>query len=221
MKKGVVIDVDLVPVFAFFPQKQLQFYPEVWNNINHPKWLLKHGRERQTRISDALLSKRFFIVPKPTEVDSQWRLDFHDAEIELIKDFGIAKPVIKSLKLFRDSNPELKSSNRHNRLASYHLKTIIMDMIRNHPEDDWRQGNEAEYFLRALKHLMKKLDEQKIEYFFDPSSNLLSKLNPAVILEMTNFLKKVIPKLEESMNTVECKNVWLKYFSKENCNFIH
>ena len=221
MKKGVVIDVDLVPVFAFFPQKQLQFYPEVWNNINHPKWLLKHGRERQTRISDALLSKRFFIVPKPTEVDSQWRLDFHDAEIELIKDFGIAKPVIKSLKLFRDSNPELKSSNRHNRLASYHLKTIIMDMIRNHPEDDWRQGNEAEYFLRALKHLMKKLGEQKIEYFFDPSSNLLSKLNPAVILEMTNFLKKVIPKLEESMNTAECKNVWLKYFSKENCNFIH
>ena len=68
---------------------------------------------------------------------------------------------------------------------------------------------------------MKKLDKQKIEYFFDPSSNLLSKLNPAVILEMTNFLKKVIPKLEESMNTVECKNVWLKYFSKGNCNYIH
>ena len=94
-------------------------------------------------------------------------------------------------------------------------------MIKNNPEDEWRQGNEADYFLRALKHLVKKLDEKKIEYFFDANSNLLSKLNPVVIIEMKNFLKKVIPQLENSMNTVECKTVWLKYFKNGNCNFIH
>ena len=211
------IDIDLVPVFAFFPEKQLKGYPQVWTNIDNPEWLQKHGRERRQKISNALMNKRFFIVPKPTQLESQWRLDFHDAEIELIKDFGIAKPVIKSLKLFRDCNVELKSSSRQDRLASYYLKTIVMEMIKNHPEDDWRQGREAEYFLKALKYLMKKLNDKKIEYFFDGNSNLLSKLPRTVVLDMENFLKKVIPQLEMSQNTDQCKSVWLKYFNNGNC----
>ena len=154
------------------------------------------------------MKSQFFLVPKPSAIESQWRLDFHDTEIEVIKDMGCAKPVIRFLKLFRDSNRPLKP------LVSYWLKTIVMDMIRTYPDDDWRQGDEAEYFMKSLKHLLGKLEKRNIDYFFDSTSNMLaSKVKPATIVDMKNYLEKAITHLEKSENTPECKTTWLKYFN--------
>ena len=203
---GGPIDIDLVPVFRFKPE-QLEFYKNVWQNINHPNWAQKHQKGRRNKINEAL-KKPFFLVPKPSDIASQWRLDFHDTEIEIIKDMGVAKPVIKFLKLFRDSNPPLKP------IVSYWLKTIVMDMVRTYPDDDWRQGEEAEYFLKSLHHLLEKLKQQNIDYFFDRTSNMLaSKLKPATIIDMKNYLEKAITGLEKSANTPECKIIWLEYFN--------
>ena len=92
------IDIDLVPVFPFFPQN-LQFYGKIWNNIHNPQWL--DGRPRTYRNTvETALGNEFFIVPKPSsKLDSEWRLDFHDAEIKIIDNVGCAKPVIKFLKV--------------------------------------------------------------------------------------------------------------------------
>ena len=209
---GEIIDIDLVPVFRFLPE-HLSFYKNVWQNVHQPAWAQKHQKGRSERINEAL-KKRFFLVPKPSQLPSQWRLDFHDTEIEILKDFGCAKPVIKSLKLFRDCNPQLKS------IVSYWLKTIVMDMIRNYPEDDWLQGQEAEYFLKSLKHLLEKLKKKNIDYFFDNTSNMLAnKVKPATVFDMAKYLEKVINNLEDTKNTPECKATWLKYFSLvKDCN---
>ena len=173
-------------------------------------WLQKLQRTHRERITKALKSK-FFLVPKPSCLDSQWRLDFHDTEIEIIKDMGCAKPVIKSLKLFRDSNPQLE------KLASYCLKTIVMNMIRSNPDDDWKQGTEAEHFLKALNNLLTALERRKISYFFNENSNLLSKLKPSTLTDMANYLKKAIKAMEDSQKTSNCRNVWLKYFNEVTC----
>ena len=118
MENMDIIDVDLVPVFTFKPEL-LKFYPEIWNNIHEPKWLNGHTNDFKKDVNTAL-AKHFLIVPKPLEGSSAWRLDFHDAEIQIIKSKQCAKPVIKLLKLFRDgSRAQIMKP-----LFSYSLKTI-------------------------------------------------------------------------------------------------
>ena len=97
-------------------------------------------------------------------------------------------------------------------LSSYSLKTIVMDMIRNDPLDDWAPAEEAQHFLKALKHLELKLQQGKIGYFFDNSSNILWKVNQVQLSNMENFLKNAIKDLENSQGTPNCKTKWTKYF---------
>lgn len=210
LESGSDLDIDLVPVFAFKPN-ELEFYDNVYANIDTsnggPQWLQGRGKNFQKTVKTAL-KHDFYIVPKPSnQMESEWRLDFHDAETKIIENFQCAKPVIKFLKLFRTCNSPLK------KLSSYSLKTVVMDMIRNDPHDDWRESEQAEHFLQALKHLLKLLENQKINYFFDASSNILWKdVKPVQVMNMVNFLKKAIEKLETSANTADCKKVWMQYF---------
>ena len=118
MENMDIIDVDLVPVFSFKPEL-LTFYREIWNNIHEPKWLNGHTNDFKKDVN-AALAKHFLIVPKPLEGSSAWRLDFHDAEIQIIKSKQCAKPVIKLLKLFRDCSVQQIMKP----LFSYALKTI-------------------------------------------------------------------------------------------------
>ncbi len=89
------------------------------------------------------LKKEFFVVPKPRTSDdpTEWRLDFHDPEKEIIGNKGCAKMVIKLLKLF-------KSKNNLN-TSSYLLKSIIMDLVRKNPSWDWEEDSLAFYFLEV------------------------------------------------------------------------
>ena len=92
----------MVPVFAFNP-KELAFYGRIWSNIDTseggPHWLQRHQSKFQKDVH-ITLSNKFFIVPKPSaNLDSEWRLDFHDPEIKIIDNIGCAKPVIKFLKV--------------------------------------------------------------------------------------------------------------------------
>ena len=102
----------------------------------------QHTSGFKSRIQTAL-KKEFFVVPKPsTSKDpAEWRLDFHDAEKEIIGNKGCAKMVIKLLKLF-------KAKNNFNP-SSYLLKSIIMDMIRQEPTWDWEQKEVATYFIKV------------------------------------------------------------------------
>ena len=101
LEDGQTIDIDLAPVFAFNP-KNLASYERIWRNINTseggPHWLREHQSKFQRAVRTDLV-KEFFIVPKPSaNLDSEWRLDFHDPEIKIIDNIGCAKPVIKFLK---------------------------------------------------------------------------------------------------------------------------
>ena len=62
-----------------------------------------------------------------------------------------------------------------------------MDMIRNYPKDDWAPAEEAEHFLKALKHLQIKLEQGKIDYFFDNKSNILWKQGNVKQVQLQNM----------------------------------
>ena len=117
LENGSTIDIDIVPVFALKPEQLKSCYPRVWSNIgtehNGPHWLQTHARHFQAAVRIAL-QEEFFVVPKPSPagIEREWRLDFHNAEKKIIDNKGVAKPVIKILKLFRSNNAPLKSLSR-------------------------------------------------------------------------------------------------------------
>ena len=125
-----------------------------------------------------------------------------------MKEKGCAKLVLKLLKYFRDCNQPI------NKIFSYALKTIVMEMIRNNPYDEWNDKHLAHHFLKTLKILNRKLEDGKIEYFFEPNSNLLENksMNLESIKSMALWLKNVIQKLENSMGEPYCRKVWMEYF---------
>ena len=136
-------------------------------------------------------------------------------EKEILKEKGCAKLVLKLLKYFRDCNQPI------NKIFSYALKTIVMEMIRNNPYDEWNDKQLAHHFLKTLKILNRKLEDGKIEYFFEPNSNLLENksMNLESIKSMALWHKNVIQKLENSMGEPYCRKVWMEYFQKPNKGF--
>ena len=55
------------------------------------------------------------------------------------------------------------------------MKKIVVQLILDDPNDDWNNGQLANYFLKALKFLCKKLQSGKIEdtvYIFGSGSVL-------------------------------------------------
>ena len=87
-----------------------------------------------------------------------------------------------------------------------------MDMIRDDPANHWPESDIATLFLSALEHLMLKLDQGKIDFFFDSMANNLrgKLLEPIVQENMVQFLKRSISKLKTSQNTENCRKVWMK-----------
>ena len=129
-------------------------------------------------------------------------------EKEILKEKGCAKLVLKLLKYFRDCNQPI------NKIFSYALKTVVMEIIRNNPNDEWNDKQLAHHFLQTLKILHRKLENGKIEYCFEPNSNLLQNksINLESIRSMAMWLKNVIQKLENSMGEPYCRKVWMEYF---------
>ena len=127
-------------------------------------------------------------------------------EKEILKEKGCAKLVLKLLKYFRDCNQPIQ------KIFSYALKTIVLEIIRNDPYDEWDDKQLAHHFLKTLKILNKKLENGKIEFFFEPNNNLLENKNPESIRSMAGWLKNVIQKLENSMAKPYCRKVWMWYF---------
>ena len=97
-------------------------------------------------------------------------------------------------------------------MFSYSLKTIVMEMIRDDPANAWNERNLAENFLKALHNVEEKLHQQRVEYFFDSSSNLLAKMDANWFKSTSGWLTKVIRDLENSQNTPNCMTVWSKHF---------
>ncbi len=124
MEDGHDIDVDLVPVFSFKPEL-LRRHARIWQVIGSDSygvqqadmlhcntyqsvcplqsqvWLQDHSFGFQQRVRTSL-GNEFFVVPKTPKTvqdNTQWRLDFHDPEKEILADKGCVKMVIRLLKV--------------------------------------------------------------------------------------------------------------------------
>ena len=214
-KSGHYVDVDLVPVFNIKGERvKKKHYPQLWDAVQNPKKMYKEGAKRafRRRVNIAI-REECRLIPKVDKNNRgllYWHLNFRHVENQILMDKQCAKKVIKLLKYLRDCNQDLIGE-----LFSYCLKTIVVQLILDDPNDDWNNRELANYFLKALKFLTKKLEYGKIEdteYIFGSDSILFYEKTPGSMKKMVRWLNGVIQDLEQSMFQPNCENVWKSYF---------
>jgi len=100
------------------------------------------------------------------------------------------KPVIKFMKLLRDLQ------NWPN-LSSYYIKTMFMLEQVTHDSDFWRNGL-GYLFMHMLGRLEEYLQAEKIPFFWDERSNLIS--HPAEIQNILGRVKYLKRQLELALS---------------------
>lgn len=177
------IDIDLSVVFPI-PTINFQRIPAIWKNLES----LRHPKQ------DA------FLVPISAEkYGPEWSLHFPRVEKEIILNKRCAKPVIRFLKQFRDTNKPLVN------LKSYALKTVVMTMIKDHSEYAWEIGREPYYFLLALEELKRRLEDRKINWMFHKESNIPRTKESERMLQ-------IVSTAFSCMNADQTYETWIKYF---------
>lgn len=151
---GSVIDIDLVPTFAFeLPTKPIN------SKIDFSK-------VKSTNI------QRYFIVPKPGNDDFSWRVSFPFQERYLLRDKNNLKGTIRLLKHFRDVQGFTK-------LSSYFIKTLFIWECEEQDEKFWKNNSLSFLVLRMLKKLKTCLEKNNIRNYWCPTNNLLEKIKIA------------------------------------------
>lgn len=165
------IDVDLVPSFTF----------------NKGDWPLGGYIDNPT-------SKwEFFIVPKYNETQRYWRASFQAQESILIWGKEKLKPSLKLLK-------KMRNSLDHRFLASYFLKTIALNNLKN---IKWT-GSLSEAFMPLLYEYQECLKSGQIPYYWNRKNNLLGMVRKDILENEYNRISKQIRKIEQSYKTDPC-----------------
>ena len=209
------IDVDLVPVFRCDP-KNMTNIPIVLDPIqyimNGPKWLEEKNIDYQKSLKESL-KKDIHLVPVPLKKNPNgpgWRLEFKEAEFQLINGHGSLKKVLKILKYFRKIH-----ITKMTKVKTYFLKTIIMHMVRDCPNKNWSEQNIAKDFIEALKHLQNAYEKKRLSSFFIEQKNIFENVKPSSFPVISDWLKETIENLESAPDH-KCEIIWRKYFSDTN-----
>ena len=212
------IDVDLVPVFRCDP-KNMTNIPIVHDPIqyimNGPKWLEEKKIDYQKSLKESL-NKDIHLVPVPLKKKPcgfGWRLEFKEAEFQLINGHGSLKKVLKILKYFRKIH-----IYKMTKVKTYFLKTIIMHMVRDYPNKNWSEQNIARDFIEALKHLQSAYEKKVLSSFFIEQKNIFENVKPSSFPIISDWLKETIENMESALHLEyhKCEMIWRKYFSDNN-----
>ncbi|XP_069681544.1 cyclic GMP-AMP synthase-like receptor isoform X2 [Periplaneta americana] len=195
--------VDFVPVFTFGcdkwpsqPLRQLRRIPRTFRTDNL-KWC---------------------VVPKAprnrTSSTHEWRMSFYTFEVQIMKDLGNMKPVIKIMKLLRDKQNWVN-------LSSYYIKTLFMleqERMKNEP-NFWRRSI-SYLFMHMLGRLVQCLHEGKIDFFWDHRSNLIAHLRPEEIINMHGAVKRLRTRLVNALalTDVDLREELERLFTPPSCN---
>ncbi|KAM3966789.1 cyclic GMP-AMP synthase-like receptor [Aphomia sociella] len=167
----VVIDIDLVPTFAFE-------YPKVPNNS-------------QVYFSDEVFQKirQYFIVPKPTDDEYGWRLAFPYQELFIMTGKNNLKSVVKLIKLLRDVQGFYK-------LSSYYIKTVFLWEVSRKPVTFWEKPL-SYLVIYMLKELRDQLKIRTVDNYWSPDHNLLEMIKYETCQNWCNRLTVIINEIEK------------------------
>ena len=138
--------------------------------IKQDKW----PASADPNIPSKLKARGVGLVPKVLEAPQDtkvWQISFTAAEIILFQgideDEGCQKKLLKIAKYLK------LASKWPDTVSSYHLKTILMKMNRDHPnKDDWTDSKIVPRFEELMSSFLKALQAGKLPSFFIPNFDL-------------------------------------------------
>ena len=114
------------------------------------------------------------LVPKVLEAPQDtrvWQISFSAAEIKLFQ--GIDADGGSRKKLLRIAKYLKLASQWPDTVSSYHLKTVLMKMNRDHPsKDDWTDSKLVPRFEELISNFLSALEGSKLPSFFIPTFDL-------------------------------------------------
>lgn len=174
------IDVDLVPVFEV-PYKR---WPQL---LQTDSSILELIKKKHSKVDDAT----WCLVPKehqPRNCPLYWRVHFPYVERDLMGDNGCLKPIVRLLKLLRDSQGLCY-------ISSYALKTLVILRTVEVSDDYWDKKRLGIAFYETLERLRQALLKDGIPYLYSPKVDLLQSCNNTTRTNcagrITRMLKKV------------------------------
>lgn len=184
---NTVIDVDLVPTFAFtLPKKSV------------------NSSVLFTKVS-ATNIQQYFVVPKPTQNDFSWRLTFPIQERHLIRGKNNLKSTVRIIKHLRDVQGFKK-------LSSYYIKTLFLWEIVPENEMMWKNKSLSFLVIYMLKKLRDCLIKGEIKNYWCPEHNLIEKIKKNTCQNWGNRLNVIVNALEKRG---KCNaSIVLDYFTK-------
>ncbi|XP_066261714.1 cyclic GMP-AMP synthase-like receptor [Euwallacea similis] len=173
------IDVDLVPCFIMndsqWPNKDFRLNPFPTSNPN------------------------FYIVPKQPKGmsvpnDHYWLVNLQVQERQLIRGCLHLKPAIKLLK-------KMKLYLKHDKIASYYIKTVGLWTVDEHQNDStFYQSSLSYVFMTLLKKYHDYLSKKCIPYYWNKHYNLIKQVNPNAVDNIKNKIAKIIKEVEEKVD---------------------
>ncbi|XP_025163166.1 cyclic GMP-AMP synthase-like [Harpegnathos saltator] len=172
------INVDLVPVLAFksrdFP-RQCSIYQTLQDS-----------------------DKDIFLVPKPlsnknifyanSRPSHYWRLSFYIFEKDMLSKYGRAKPIIRQLKKFRETQ-NWKS------IASYYIETLCFHHLERF---ETRESNTSLLFT-MLENLHEAFEISCIKHYWDKNINLLENIEKDEMMNMKGRLYNIIRNIRKQI----------------------
>ncbi|KAG5896339.1 hypothetical protein JTB14_005820 [Gonioctena quinquepunctata] len=136
----------------------------------------------------------FFIVPK-SKTDTHhssryWRLSFQEQERNLINGKEKLKPALRLLKKMRNT--------QNQPISSYHLKTIVLWEIFEHPENISSDKSLSFVFMHILKLYTEKIKQKKIQYFWNTKLNLIEDMHSEACFNIGRFLENIIKAIDKN-----------------------
>ncbi|KAL6442149.1 hypothetical protein ACFW04_002446 [Cataglyphis niger] len=179
---GKSIDIDLVPVLAF-------------SNRNPPPKCSKLSILKKYEPD----SRYWFAVPKPLNNSKAkfndaphryWRLCFYEFEKDILDGHGRAKPIIRHLKKFRDTQ-------NWKTIASYYIETLCLNEL-----DIFQISNKKSFtslFFTMLQKLREAFRKGTITYYWDKNLNLLEHIGSDEMRCMTGRINHIIQNIERTI----------------------
>ena len=181
-------DMDIVPAITF---RTWPCVAQSW--LKRPrKW---PGGELVARIKNG----GFHVVavnPKsgqPRDVRHLWRISFSRAELLLMEAIGSNESWCKQTYRILKMVIKYHLVGPKGVLASYHLKTIFLWTLEEHPPGEWTNKTLAFFFLKMLDKLLHCLGRRLLPHYFIPENNLFGKLNRealGVVLRLVSRIRR-------------------------------
>ena len=203
--------VDLVPAL------RSQGWPKVAE-----EWITRDRKWPSPEMVDKVIQEGHHMVVKPPkngDSECYFRISFSHAEFLLSQEMNeVQRECYRCLKKVHRAHLKLSKPAS---LKTFHLKTILLQMLEETGTEMWTEGNRAECMMKLLGNLLKALKKKKLPHFFVSSYNLFGVdciEDPKILESLAKEVEQIMQSpLEKSKTLIQRYQEDAKPVEKHEC----